>query len=176
MSKCLPVAACVQTWSMATEASVTDVVMAASRALVGIAAQSIAEVSDEVSLAQYRTLVLVEARNGMTMGDLAEMLGVNPSTATRLCDALEKKGLVERAPTPESRRVVRVEVTRDGRSLVRRSMRRRRRLIDAAVRQLPVEAQRRLGRSLAELTQALGAAGEHAWALGWPAPGLVDPP
>ena len=81
--------------------------MDATRALVGVAAQSIAEVSDEVSLAQLRVLVLLDARGEMTMGDLAELLAVNPSTATRVCDVLEDKGYVSRAPDGSNRRVVR---------------------------------------------------------------------
>jgi DNA-binding MarR family transcriptional regulator len=153
---------------METGASVTDAVMDATRALVGVAAQSIAEVADEVSLAQYRLLVLLDSRGGKTMGDLADTLEVNPSTVTRLCDALERKGFVQRAPTAENRRVIRVDVTRKGRSLVTRSMRRRRRLIETAMGQLSADAQQRLQRTLPELTDALGATSDHAWTLGWP--------
>jgi DNA-binding MarR family transcriptional regulator len=157
-----------QACGMGTSRSVSDIVMEATRALVGVAAQSIAEVSDEVSLAQYRCLVLVHAYGSMPMGDLAQLLAANPSTATRLCDVLENKGLVERAPTEESRRVIRVTLTPAGRSLVTRSLRRRRSILDAALARIPPESQRRLSRGLIEFTEALGAASDHAWALGWP--------
>ena len=147
--------------------AVSDVVMDATRALVGVAAQSVAEVSDEVSLAQLRVLVLLDARGEMPMGDLAELLAVNPSTATRVCDVLEDKGYVSRAPDESNRRVVLVTLTRGGRSLVQRTLRRRRKLLDAALGRMSEEAQQRLARSLAELTDALGAASEKAWTLGW---------
>src|SRR4051812_40588029 len=151
---------------MGSTEAVGDVVMDATRALVGVAAQSIAEVSDEVSLAQLRVLVLLDARGEMTMGELAELLAVNPSTATRVCDVLEDKGYVVRAPDGSNRRVVRVVLTRGGRSLVQRTLRRRRKLLDAALGRMSQESQQRLARSLAELTDALGAASEQAWTLG----------
>jgi DNA-binding MarR family transcriptional regulator len=160
--------ACMQACGMGTSRSVSDIVMEATRALVGVAAQSIAEVSDEVSLAQYRCLVLIHANGSLPMGDLAQLLAANPSTATRLCDVLENKGLVRRAPTEESRRVIRVTLTPAGRSLVTRSLRRRRSIIDAALARIPLESQRRLSRSLIEFTESLGAISDHAWALGWP--------
>ena len=159
----------VQTCGMGSTEAVGDVVMDATRALVGVAAQSIAEVSDEVSLAQLRVLVLVDARGELAMGDLAELLAVNPSTATRVCDVLEDKGFVVRAQDEANRRVVRVTLTRAGRSLVQRTLRRRRKLLDAALGRMSAESQQRLARSLAEFTEALGAANEHAWALGWSA-------
>jgi len=152
---------------MGSTDAVSDAVMDATRALVGVAAQSIAEVSDEVSLAQLRVLVLLDAHDEMAMGDLAELLAVNPSTATRVCDVLEDKGYVVRAQDGENRRVVRVALTRGGRSLVQRTLRRRRKLLDAALGRMSADAQQRLARSLAELTAALGANSDHAWALGW---------
>lgn len=154
---------------MASREAVSDIVMDATRALVGVAAQSIAEVSDEVSLAQLRVLVLLDARDELAMGDLAELLGVNPSTATRVCDVLEDKGFVVRAQDGENRRVVRVALTKSGSSLVQRTLRRRRKVLDAALARLPPDSRQRLALSLAELTDALGATSDHAWALGWSA-------
>jgi DNA-binding MarR family transcriptional regulator len=151
-------------------ADVGDALMDATRALVGVAARSLAEVGDEVSLAQLRVLALAGADGGLAMGELARTLGVNPSTATRLCDTLEAKGLLAREPAPGNRRTVRAALTPAGRRLVGRSLRSRRRRLDAAVGRLDPDARRRLARSLRELTDALGEAGDHAWALGWPAP------
>ena len=105
------------------------------------------------------------------MGDLARALGVNPSTATRLCETLEAKGLVVRRPAPDDRRTIRAALTTDGRRLVDRSLRSRRRALDRAAARLDHDAGRRLQRSLTELTAAFGGSGDHAWALGWPATG-----
>ncbi|WP_306185424.1 MULTISPECIES: MarR family winged helix-turn-helix transcriptional regulator [unclassified Streptomyces] len=50
------------------------------------------------------------------MADLAASLEVVPRAVTTLVDALEASGKVRRAPDPVNRRVVRVELTDDGRT------------------------------------------------------------
>src|SRR3954452_24041229 len=91
--------------------SATDAVLVASRALVGIAARSLAAVEDTVTLVQYRALVLLAARGEMKVGALAAALGLHQSTATRLCDRLVNKKLVERRHPAKSRREVFVALT-----------------------------------------------------------------
>ena len=76
---------------------VTNAVLIASRALIGVAVRSIAVVEDELTLVQYRALVLLVSPGQQNVSDLAEALGVHPSTATRLCDRLVAKGFVHRA-------------------------------------------------------------------------------
>lgn len=53
------------------------------------------------------------------MADLAERLEVVPRAVTTLVDGLEASGKVRRAPDPTNRRVIRVELTDDGRSALR---------------------------------------------------------
>jgi len=84
--------------------AVTDAVLVASRVLVAVAARSLAAVSDDVTLPQYRAMVVLASRGPQLMGALAEHLDVNPSTASRLCDRLVRKHLVSRNPPPTSRR------------------------------------------------------------------------
>ncbi|MER8000317.1 MarR family transcriptional regulator [Streptomyces sp. NPDC095613] len=50
------------------------------------------------------------------MADLAARLEVVPRAVTSLVDGLETTGLVRRAPDPVNRRVVRIELTSNGRS------------------------------------------------------------
>ncbi|MFC9058528.1 MarR family winged helix-turn-helix transcriptional regulator [Streptomyces sp. NPDC057074] len=50
------------------------------------------------------------------MADLAERLEVVPRAVTTLVDGLEAAGKVRRAPDPANRRVVRIELTDDGRT------------------------------------------------------------
>jgi DNA-binding MarR family transcriptional regulator len=71
-----------------------DTVLAASRALVAVAARSLAAAGDEVTLPQYRALVVLAARGPQGTAELAAALAVNPSTATRMCDRLVRKGLI----------------------------------------------------------------------------------
>ena len=69
---------------------------------MAVAARSLAAVDDDVTLPQYRALVVLAARGPQLVGQLADTLAVHPSTATRLCDRLVVKKLVERAVSPEN--------------------------------------------------------------------------
>ncbi|GAA2258711.1 MarR family winged helix-turn-helix transcriptional regulator [Streptomyces indiaensis] len=53
------------------------------------------------------------------MADLAERLEVVPRAVTTLVDALEAGGKVRRVPDPANRRVIRIELTDDGRAALR---------------------------------------------------------
>ncbi|MEO8693577.1 MAG: MarR family transcriptional regulator [Acidimicrobiales bacterium] len=120
--------------------AVTEAVLNASRALIGVAARSIAESSDDVTLPQYRALFVLSSRGPQTVGSLAESLSVHPSTATRLCDRLVAKKLVLRRSTPENRREVSVSLAARGRRLVDEVTARRREDIKAIVRRMPSES------------------------------------
>ncbi|WP_033307187.1 MarR family transcriptional regulator [Streptomyces iakyrus] len=53
------------------------------------------------------------------MADVAERLEVVPRAVTTLVDALEASGKVRRVPDPANRRVIRIELTDDGRGALR---------------------------------------------------------
>ncbi|KJK38042.1 MarR family transcriptional regulator [Streptomyces variegatus] len=53
------------------------------------------------------------------MADLAERLEVVPRAVTTLVDGLEAGGKVRRVPDPANRRVIRIELTDDGRGALR---------------------------------------------------------
>jgi DNA-binding MarR family transcriptional regulator len=53
------------------------------------------------------------------MADLAERLEVVPRAVTTLVDGLEASGKVRRVPDPTNRRVIRIELTEDGRTALR---------------------------------------------------------
>ncbi|MET7654924.1 MULTISPECIES: MarR family transcriptional regulator [unclassified Streptomyces] len=53
------------------------------------------------------------------MADLAERLEVVPRAVTTLVDGLEASGKVRRMPDPTNRRVIRIELTEDGRKALR---------------------------------------------------------
>ena len=77
-------------------AAATEALLVASRALVGVAARSFADV-DDITPSQVRVLLVLAQPGAVTVGDLAQALDVHPSTATRLCERLEQKRLVHRA-------------------------------------------------------------------------------
>jgi len=57
----------------------------------------------------------------MSMGELAEALGIDRPNATVVVDDLEAQGLVRRTPHPTDRRAKLVEATRKGKTLARRA-------------------------------------------------------
>jgi DNA-binding MarR family transcriptional regulator len=73
----------------------------------------------DVSVSQCYALEELVRRGGMTLNDLAGRLYLDKSTASRVVDALERKGYVERSPHPQDRRAVLLEATEAGRILER---------------------------------------------------------
>lgn len=71
----------------------------------------------DISVTQCYALEALVRRGGMTMNDLAAHLYLDKSTASRVVDALERKGYVVRSQHPEDRRSVLLEATEEGRTL-----------------------------------------------------------
>ncbi len=68
-----------------------------------------------ITPAQFRLLRTVAQYDGAPrMADLAQRLDVVPRAVTTLVDGLEASGRVRRVPDPDSRRVVRIEITDEG--------------------------------------------------------------
>jgi DNA-binding MarR family transcriptional regulator len=114
----------------------TEAVLLSSRALLGIVARSLAPAHDQVSVPQFRVLVLLSVQSPQRSGELAERIGVHPSTFTRMADRLVAGGWVERTENPQSRREVLVGLTPAGQELVRSVHQRRREEIDTVLRRL----------------------------------------
>ena len=119
--------------------TVVDALLRASRALVAISARSLASVSEEVTLPQFRTLVMLANRGPQTVSSIADGLDVHASTMTRMCNRLVNRGLVIRTPSATDRREVVVTLSTQGRQLVEDVTARRRRDLDAVVERMPPE-------------------------------------
>lgn len=73
-----------------------------------------------ITPAQSRLLrTVVHFGSPPRMADLAERLEVVPRAVTALVDGLEASGKVRRVPDPANRRVIRIEVTDEGRKALR---------------------------------------------------------
>src|ERR1700744_1848373 len=123
----------------AADGPVLDAVLTASRVLVAMAARSLADAGEEVTLTQYRSLVVLASRGPQGMAALAEALSVNASTASRLVERLVRKGYVRRRTDRQDRRQVRIGLTERGRDLVRLVTDRRRQEIAALLASIPPE-------------------------------------
>lgn len=146
-----------------------DAVMIASRVLVAIAARSLADLDDaeDVTLAQFRSLVVLASRGPQGMASLAEALGVTPPTASRLCDRLVRKGLIRRRTDRNDRRQVRIALTESGRRLVDVVTNRRRQEIAGLLGAVPEDARRSVVAGLQLLADAAGEVPEQDWNPGW---------
>ncbi|WAL69572.1 MarR family transcriptional regulator [Amycolatopsis cynarae] len=136
--------------------AMTDAVLTASRLLVAISARSIASVDESITLSQFRLLVVLFARGPLKPTALAEALGVNPSTTTRMVDRLVAANLVTREANPDSRRELVVKLTGDGTRAVREVMRRRRTEVARIVDRMPGGTRRGLVRALTAFAEASG--------------------
>lgn len=147
--------------------SVVDALLSASRALVAVAARSLAEAAEEVTLTQYRTLVVLAARGPQRVAELAAAVSVTPATATRMCDRLVRKGLVRRRSDRSDRRQVQVTLTDAGRRLVDAVTARRRAEIATIVRRIPADERPVVVQALRRFAETAGERRDEDWATGW---------
>lgn len=146
---------------------VVDAVVSASRALVGMAARSLADTGEEVTLSQYRSLVVLASRGPQSVGELAEAVAVTAPTASRMVDRLVRKGLVRRRTSSSDRRQIRVAVTASGRDLIDRVTAHRRREIEELLAGIPGDVQLAMVDGLTRLAVAAGEVPEREWSAGW---------
>jgi DNA-binding MarR family transcriptional regulator len=72
-----------------------------------------------LTIQQLRVVMLLFAESvGMSTHRLAEAIGVSLATLTGIIDRLEARGLVRRSLDPNDRRVRRIDLTIEGRTLV----------------------------------------------------------
>jgi DNA-binding MarR family transcriptional regulator len=141
-----------------------DAFLTASRALIGLAVRSIEAAPVDVTVAQHRVLVLLAARGDLTIGDLADGLGVNPSNATRYCDRLQRLELVHRARSVEDGRMVQVGLTQEGQALVTAVTERRRQEVDEVLERMTGPDAIRVVAALRAFNRAAGEVEDRDWA------------
>lgn len=146
---------------------VIDSVLSASRVLVAVAARSLSDVAEEVTLTQYRTLVVLASRGPQNVAGLAEAVGVTPATATRMCDRLVKKKLIVRRTERGDRRQVRLVLSKGGLDLVTAVTRRRRQEIKKIIGTIAPEERDVLVHALGRFAMAAGEVPEQDWSTGW---------
>jgi MarR family transcriptional regulator, organic hydroperoxide resistance regulator len=93
-----------------------DLVMAERARLPQIAAEF------RLSPPQVHVLRILSPEQPLPMGRLACALGCDASNVTGIVDRLEKRGLIERQPSPRDRRVKVLVVTPEGAQVRRRLM------------------------------------------------------
>lgn len=112
--------------------------MAAERELCGLVTGLSRQIGDHVreravklGLTAPQATALRELTGPMTMSELAERMGCEPSNATFVIDKLEKQGLLERHPHATDRRAKQLVLTVEGVAL-------RERLVELLVEDSPL--------------------------------------
>jgi DNA-binding MarR family transcriptional regulator len=149
-----------------SDEDVAEAVLRASRVLVAVAARSLAAVEHDVTLPQYRALVVLASRGPLRPTELAELLAVHPSTVTRLCDRLVAKRLVRRGASSANRREVSIRLTPKGTRLVDAVTERRRDEIAAVAARIPSRERAATVRALHALGDAADEPADSEWFTG----------
>ena len=86
----------------------------------------------DLTVSQVATLRAAEDNPGCMQKDLSDAIDVSPPVMVGILGALEDKGLIERKMDPNSRRVLRIYLTPDGKKMAKKITR----IADAATKKL----------------------------------------
>jgi DNA-binding MarR family transcriptional regulator len=100
---------------------------------------------------EYAVLSAIGVLRSTTPTELAARLRVPPTTISRYAASFVERGLVERAPNPSDRRSYLLEMTEDGRAVIRKIVPRFRRIVDELRERVDVDE---IEASLVELERA----------------------
>jgi DNA-binding MarR family transcriptional regulator len=93
-------------------------------ALRGERARAAREIADgDITMSQFQLLAVLADGRSRPVGELAENVGVSAPTVTRMLDGIERAGVAARRQSTLDRRVVEVELTPEGRKIVKRKQR-----------------------------------------------------
>jgi DNA-binding MarR family transcriptional regulator len=134
---------------------------------MAVTARSLGAVDVELTLVQFRALVVLRTAGSRNLGQMADALGIQSSSMSRLGDRLFAKGLIDRRPSPTDRREVALAVTLEGRRMVDRVLQRRRREIAKIVSDIPSSQRRVLIDALRRFSEAAGEGGAPEGSLGF---------
>lgn len=148
-------------------ARTVDALIVASRALVGVAARSLDDLPADMTLPQFRALILLSSRGTMATGLLADAMRVHPSTTTRLVDTLHAKGMARRGAVHDNRRQIMIGLTRRGMLVVEQVTEARRRVLAAIVARLTGDDRDVIEDAMVRFASAAGEFGDLSWELGW---------
>lgn len=111
----------------------------------------------ELTPTKLRALDVLARSGGLRVGELADAMGVDETSATRLADRLQAAGLIERRRAPEDGRVAIVVLTLHGQELAEDAAEQRRRFFEDVLAALAPAERRELVRLTAKAADALKA-------------------
>lgn len=111
----------------------------------------------ELTPTKLRALDVLARNGGLRVGELADAMGVDETSATRLADRLQAAGLIERRRAPEDGRVAIVVLTLHGQELAEAAAEQRRRFFEDVLAALEPAERSELVRLTAKAADALKA-------------------
>jgi DNA-binding MarR family transcriptional regulator len=133
-----------------------------TRAMVGLTMRSVEVLGGEVSLPQFRLLLVLSGLGRVPSSRLAAEMGIGASSITRLADKLEVAGLLTRGTDPRSRSVVTLEAAPAGVQLVARVVARRQELLAEVLGQMTSGERAEVGRVARRFADLAGDAASTA--------------
>jgi DNA-binding MarR family transcriptional regulator len=112
--------------------------------------------SEDLTPTQASVLGLVSGRGPISLAELTELEGLNPTMVSRVVSKLDRDGLVRRRPDPTDQRAVQLEATTAGRQTHQRILDARTQTVAKILDGLPAE----VSETLAEALPALEALAE----------------
>lgn len=137
-------------------ADAASALQAATRVLAGVALHSLDALGGSVTLAQFRMLAVLAEVGPARSARVAEALGLEASTVTRLADRLVAAGHVTRGSDPGHRSAVTLTLTASGRRIVRKVEAARRDELSQIIERLPPADRGRLAAAARQLVAAAG--------------------
>lgn len=95
-----------------------DEVLRAAPVFAAVTAEALAQLGDRITLPQLRVLTAAAEAGCLSNADVARLLDVHISNASRLCDRLVDAGLLDRRDSEVDRRQVTLTATAAGRDLL----------------------------------------------------------
>lgn len=114
-----------------------------------------AKVHEDISYGQYKVISVIHNHGPISVGNLGRLVGSAQSTTSEMVARLTKAGLVTKVRGPYDGRVVMVELTDQGRQLMRRRRKRVREAYQGLFARLVNEEQDSFVGSLRQLNEIL---------------------
>jgi len=106
------------------------------------------------SVPEFRSLAFINRTPGASLGEVADHLGLEAPTASKLVDELVKRGLVRREEDPGDRRRVRLSILPKGRTSIDKAYEHTRQFLVTRLAHLTEAERRTVLRSMELLKQA----------------------
>jgi DNA-binding MarR family transcriptional regulator len=113
------------------------------------------KVHEDISYGQYKVISIINGHGPISVGNLGRLVGSAQSTTSEMVARLTKSGLVTKVRGPYDGRVVMVELTDQGRQLMRRRRRRVREAYQGLFTKLPTTEKSRFVEALQNLNDIL---------------------